>query len=124
MDCRGENHPNFRGGSRTSKHYGNGFGETQKEQIRTRDKYTCMLTGEYIGNNGYKPDVHHIVPARIAPGEWKNSTHNLITLSRKMNMWADYHLEESIPLLRKILYDTYGYDFSDMQDYDLSRIMR
>jgi len=83
-----------------------------------------MLTGEYLGDKRRKADVHHIVPARISPTNWKNSTHNLITLSPQSHVWAENHLSESIPLLRKILYDTYGYGFADMQEYDLARLTR
>ena len=115
---RGDKVYNFRGGDGTRRHYGNEWGETKKKQIRMRDEYTCMLTGKR--QNGRKHHVHHIVPARIAPSDWKNSTHNLITLSHSKHMWAESNLEESIPLLRKILYDIYGYNFLDMQDYDLS----
>jgi len=83
-----------------------------------------MLTGEYLGKKNLWADVHHIIPARISPANWKNSSHNLITLSHPKHAWAESRLAESIPLLRKILYDTYGYDFSDMQDYDLSRLTK
>ena len=124
IEYRGDKHPRFRGGGYTIKHYGDGFNENKKKEIRMRDNYTCMLTGEHIGNRTRKATVHHIVPARISPGNWKNSTHNLITLSGKSHAWAEFHLDESISLLRKILYETYGYDFSDMQDYDLLRLTK
>lgn len=117
----GKNNRNFRGGNLAfHKKYGDDFNEKKKKEIRMRDNYTCMMTGEYLGDKRRKADVHHIIPARVAPSNWKNSTHNLITLSHKMNAWADSNPEESIPLLRKALYDKYGYDFSGMDDYDLS----
>lgn len=123
MDNRGDKHPSFRGGILAfRKKYGDGFNERRKKEVRMRDNYTCMLTGEYLGGRKKSPDVHHVVSARIAPREWKNSVHNLIVLSRPAHIWAEKNPRESIPLLRKKLYETYGYDFSDMQDYDISEL--
>jgi len=65
---RGENHPNWRGGSSFypygSRPYTSEFNDTLKEAIRKRDNYECQMCGlreeEHILVWGASLQVHHI----------------------------------------------------------------
>ena len=114
----GEGHPMWRGGD---FRYGAGWTKEVKERIRQRDGDACLLTG--LSRKNSHLHIHHIVPARIAPQEWRHSEQNLILVSTKIHAILDFNVEWSIPLLRSILQHQYGYSYT-MMDYSLLDLER
>ena len=77
LGMRGENHPNWRGGT-SFEPYGSGFDKVLKLKVRTRDNFTCQISGK--PENGVAHSVHHIDYDKKNNRLW-----NLITLTKSWN---------------------------------------
>jgi hypothetical protein len=88
---RGEKHPNYKDGS-GSKPYSKDFNERLKEEIRSRDNYTCQNCGmadeEHIVVFGSSVEVHH-----IDYNKQNTLKNNLITLCKPCNVRANYNIK-------------------------------
>jgi len=87
----GPGNPNWEGGL---LHYGEGWTEKKKEDVRERDGYECQNCGfsqmAHITSRGQKLHVHHIVPARMFEDDKKrNAKSNLTTLCRPCHKSAE-----------------------------------
>jgi 5-methylcytosine-specific restriction endonuclease McrA len=89
-DVVGENHPQWKGGS---KAYGSGWNESKRRQVRERDGYECVSCGttqdEHKAEYNQTLHVHHLIKARdIDDPEERNAAENLVTLCLKChNKW-------------------------------------
>ena len=105
----GENHCRWRGGS---PKYGPDWNPGIKRIIRTRDNYTCQRCGIQTKFGTKKVHVHHIIPAKYSY-EKRNDIPNFICLCPKCNIWADNHLDKSIPTFRNHLHKKHCYTYHD-----------
>ena len=101
---RGRNNWNWKGG-RSSEYPSNWM--SVKRAIRKRDGGLCMLCG--IGEFGIfrAADVHHINASKA-----DLDSGNLISLCRKCHLVSEHHLDDSIPRLRSVLSECYGYSYA------------
>lgn len=109
----GSGNCNWRGGPRFP--YSDEFDEVLKESIRNRDNNECQVCGRVIldGTRMRSLDVHHIIPARYAPGKIRHKSINLITTCRSDHKKLESDLTHSIPMLRNLLSEKYGYFYTD-----------
>lgn len=113
----GENNPSWRGG-RTSVYENEVY--LSKKMVRRRDRHRCQVCGCRKKRNGKILDVHHIIPSRFWSGG-RADPRNLVTLCAKHHRQAEWHLRDSIRLLREFLTRKYGYVYvaSDLTYDDL-----
>lgn len=86
IEARGENNPNWTGGSADPDAYGPNWNR-QKRRAKKRDNHTCQVCSYKSGGNRYL-DVHHIIPVKQFDGDWEtaNRLKNLICLCRRCHV--------------------------------------
>ena len=84
----GKNHWNWQDG-KSFELYGKEFNKQLKEQIRTRDNFTCQECGFTEQQLGYTLVVHH-----IDYNKKNNNFNNLITLCRSCHLQTNYQRED------------------------------
>lgn len=77
----------FAPGNRREYNYGEGWGRSKRESIRSRDGHECQHCGmaEQTHQERFNENlhVHHVVPAQtFNAGEYRNDPRNLVTLCR------------------------------------------
>ena len=98
---RGINHPRWRGG--VDRRYVPGWNEI-RVLVRERDGYKCLLCGRVFEFMKRGADVHHTDKNR-----YNNELWNLISLCTKCHRPCDNNISVSMPMLRAILAERYGY---------------
>ncbi len=105
----GPNHYNWRGGC-TNDYYYDCDWVYLSTCIRARDSYQCQYPDclETRYTQGRALSVHHIVPFNES---FDNDPRNLISLCQSHHLWADWNLDESIPMFDNLIMMMYGPDY-------------
>lgn len=103
----GSHSPLWKGGGK--RYYGPGWKEVSS-WVRERDNYRCQYPSCDVREQDLVRTipVHHIIPLLESSD---HSEKNLITLCPKHHLWADHHLDLSIPLFDGLIQMMYGPDY-------------
>lgn len=105
----GPAHYNWRGGESNNYYYGCDW-VYLSACIRARDNYRCRYPD--CSETRYTQDralsVHHIMPFNESHD---NNPRNLISLCQTHHLWADWDLDESVPMFENLIMMMYGPDY-------------